>query len=394
MTTPVEGTVRPRGGGPSPELVGGLVVLVVLALAATTLLGGRPSPAGPGGAAASPTPTASVAPSPTRIVRVDPAVADLLLNLNGRILDAAKRLTTELERDPLRPADVRAIITEINGLARFGVDAVASLGSSAVALGMIDRLAPIYETLGEIAAATFRASITNGPAHRSGGEAMVEALVPLPGLQAELEELREGTAPPTAAPSAASPRPSASRSPDPTATPTPPDPTPSPTQSSRPAASTDPGALGPSQIVNGGFESGVGLPWVLRVDPAAVATLEVDQQVHAAGSRSARVDITATTTAFGSVTLLQPGMRLEAGGRYTVRVGLRAAETREVRIYLVSRSGQTYLTRVAMAGPDWNVASFTFTAPVSDAQAVLEVGLGRTPVTTWVDEVWLSTSTP
>lgn len=392
MTAPVEGTVRPRGGGPSPEVVGGLVVLVVLALAATTLLGSGVAPARPG--AASPTPAASALPSATRIVLVDPAVAELLETLNGQIIEAGDRLTIELARDPFRPADVRVIITEINGLARFGVDAVASLGSSAVAVGMSERLGPIYASLGEIAEVVFGASIQNGPAHRSGAEAMVAALVPLPALQAELAELREGTAPPTPAPSAASPRPSASATPAPTPTPTPTAAAPAPTPSPSPTGSSSAGPLGPSQIVDGGFESGVGPPWALRVDAAAAATLEVDERIHAAGARSARVEITATTTAFGSVTLRQAGLRLEAGGRYTVRVGLRAAESREVRIYLVSQSGQTYLTRVATAGPDWTVSSFTFTAPVSDADAVLEVGLGRTPVTTWVDEVWLSTPTP
>ncbi len=390
MTMPVEGAVRPRGSGPSPELVGGLLVLVVLALAATTLLGGGAGTAGPGDA--TPTPSASVAPSPTRILRVDPAVADLLLNLNDQILDAGDRLTAELERDPFRPADIRIVITEINGLARFGVDAVASLGTSAVAAGMIERLGPIYASLEEIAGSTFRASIQNESAHRSGGEAMVEALVPLPGLQAELEELREGTAPPTPAPTT-SLRPSAT--PPPAATPTPSASASSPTTtaSPSPSASTNIGALGPSQIVNGGFESGVGPPWELGVHPAASATLDTDQDVRASGTRSARIEITSATTAFGSVTLRQPGLRLDAGGRYTVRVGVRAAASREVRIYLVSRSGDTYLTRVAMAGLDWTVASFTFTAPVSDTDAVLEVGLGRTPVTTWLDDVWLSTST-
>jgi hypothetical protein len=391
MTTPVEGTVRPRGSGPSPELVGGLLVLVILALAATTLLGGGAGAAGPGDA--TPTPSVSVAPSPTRILRVDPAVADLLLNVNSQILDAGDRLTAELERDPFRPADIRIVITEISGLARYAVDAVASLGSSAVAIGMIERLGPIYASLEEIAASTFRASIQNEPAHRSGGEAMVEALVPLPGLQAELEELREGTAPPTPAPPTSSPRPSPTSSPDATPTPAPSPPSPSPTAAASPSASTGTGALGPSQIVNGGFESGVGPPWELRIHPAASATVEADQVVHASGTRSARIEIAAATTAFGSVTLRQPGLRLDAGGRYTVRVGLRAAESREVRIYLVSQSGQTYLTRVATAGLDWTAASFTFTAPVSDADAVLEVGLGRTPVTTWLDDVWLSTST-
>lgn len=390
MTTPVEGTVRRSGGGPSPELVGGLLVLVVLALAATTLLGRGGGAPGPGDG--TPTPSVSVAPSPTRIVRVDPAVADLLLNLNERILDAGDRLTVELERDPLRPADIRIVITEISGLARFGVDAVTSLGSSAVAVGMIGRLEPIYASLEEIAASTFGASIQNEAAHRSGGEAMVQALLPLPGLQAELEELREGTAPPTPAPTTSSPRPSPTSSPEATPTPAPSLASPTAVPSTSPSASNG-GALGPSQIVNGGFESGVGPPWQLRVDPDAAATLDADAQIRLNGTRSARIGIAAATTAFGSVTLSQPGLHLDAGGRYTVRVGLRAAESREVRIYLVSQSGQTYLTRVATAGTEWSVASFTFTAPVSDADAVLEVGLGRTPITTWLDEVWLSTST-
>ena len=358
-------------------------MLVVLAVAGTTLLGGRPPAPVPG--AASPTPSIAAVPSATRIFVVDRAVADLLIKLNDQILDSGDRLTVEIERDPFRPADASTIIREINASARFGVDAVSSLGTSAVALGMIDRLGGVYAALREIATATLRASIGNASAYRSGGEGMVEALLELPALQERLEDLRAGTAPPTPSPTAPSPRPSASKSPEVTATPSSSVSSPSPSPTQAPSPSTSGGALGPSQIENGGFESGVGPPWELRVGPGAAATVEVDQQVRAAGSRSARIEIATTTPAFGSVTLQQGGLRLAAGGRYTVRVGLRAAEPREVRIYLVSRSGETYLTRVATAGPDWNVASFTFTAPVSDVDAVLEVGLGRTPVDTWVD---------
>jgi hypothetical protein len=323
---------------------------------------------------------------------VDPAVADLLLSLDGQLLEEGDRLTAELARDPFRAAEVSSIVRAINVSARFGVDAVTSLGTTAAALDMIERLGAIYGSLREIAVATLRASITNPAAYRTGAERVVEALAPLPALQDALEVLRAGLPPPTPTPPPASP--SATPTPIPSA---PPSPTPAPTlapaspNQASPSASASPVVLGPSQIVDGGFESGVGPPWELRLEAGAGATLTADSQTRAVGAQSARVDIVAPTVAFGGVTVRQPGLRLEGGGRYTVRIALRATELREVRVHLVSQVGQTYLTRVATAGPVWSVATFTFTAPVSDSDAVLEVGLGRTAVTTWLDDVWLST---
>lgn len=389
MSTPVQPPVPTRGGGPSPELVGGLVVLVTLALAATTLLGRGTAPSG--SADPSSIPSTAAVPTATRIMLVDPAVADLLLSLDGQLLEDGDRLTAELAREPFRAAEVSTILRAINVSARFGVDAVTSLGTTAAALDMIERLGGIYGSLREIAVATLRASITNPAAYRTGAERVVEAVAPLPALQDALEVLRAGLPPPTPTPPAsqgATPVPSPSGPPSPTPTLAPP--SPSPTQAA-PSTSASPAVLGPSQIVDGGFESGVGPPWELRLEPSAGATLTADRQIRAGGVQSARVDIVEPTVAFGGVTVRQPGLRLEAGGRYTVRIALRATELREVRVHLVSQVGQTYLTRVATAGPTWSVATFTFTAPVSDTDAVLEVGLGRTAVTTWLDDVWLST---
>jgi Carbohydrate binding domain len=391
VTTPVVSTVRGRSDGPSPELVGGVVAAVVLVLVAVIIFGtgSRPSGATDPSPTTSPTSLATATATPL----VDATVAQFLISINGPLIEAADRLEAELERDPFRPADVQDIIREINQRALIGADAVQNLGTTDVALDMIDRLGAVYASLREIATATQRASITNAPAYRNGAEQLIEALAPLPGLNAELEELRDGVA--QATPTASSARPSPSDEASPVVTPSPAaSPTPTASLSPSPSTTTTPGPVGPSQIVNGGFESGVGSPWALQLVIAADAKLVADLEIRAAGDSSARVDIVDATPAYAGVTLRQPGLRLEAGARYTVRVSLRATNLREIRVQLASRAGETYLTRVASAAPSWSVASFTFTAPVSDQDAVLEFGLGRTAVTTWLDEVSLSPAAP
>jgi hypothetical protein len=71
---------------------------------------------------------------------------------------------------------------------------------------------------------------------------------------------------------------------------------------------------------------------------------------------------------------------------------LRAEAAREVRVRVASQSGDAYLTRIAAVGTTWSVASFTFLAPASDEDAVLQIELGRSDATTWVDEVVLGAS--
>lgn len=391
MTTErVDPVVRARGRTPGPEAVGGIAAVIVVAIVALGVMSPFASGSGDG---ASPTPAPSVTASPTARATpvIDPAVADLLIVVNQQLTRSGERLQQELDHDPFRTADASTLIRELNASARFGGEALPALGSVPEAAALAGRLGAVYDSLREIATRTLRASITNAPAYRQGAEQLVAQLADLPALQDELVRLKSGPSGPSESPAGSSPMPSAaSPGPPSSAPPTSPPssgPTRVPTAAPTPAPTVAP--AGPSQVVNGGFEAGVGPPWSLRVAPGARATIQADDVTFAAGGAAARVEIAAQTPAFAGIVLAQPGIRLASGARYEIRVALRAETARDVRIQVSSQAGETYLTRVATATPTWSVASFVFTAPVSDADAVIELGLGRSAITTWVDEVYL-----
>ena len=58
-----------------------------------------------------------------------------------------------------------------------------------------------------------------------------------------------------------------------------------------------------------------------------------------------------------------------------------------MRVRISSLDDASYLTRLVTVGPAWAPSTFTFTAPVTDPNAVLEIELGRSMVTTWIDAV-------
>jgi hypothetical protein len=65
----------------------------------------------------------------------------------------------------------------------------------------------------------------------------------------------------------------------------------------------------------------------------------------------------------------------------------RATADREIRVRIASTAGASYLTRLATVGTTWTPLVFTFIVPVSDPNAVLEIDLGRSTVTTVIDTV-------
>ena len=376
---------RPVGRGlrvAGPEVVATLLSILVVA-GASVLLGGSPpgvTPEPSGSALAQGSPTA---PRPSE--RVDRAIADLLISVGQELLDAGVLLTEEVERDPSRAPEIATLVRQVNATARYGADALPALGTTPEAQDLIARLGPIYEELQAIADETLRSSITNTTAYERGATRLVEVIDRLPPLQAELEALRD-TPVATPAPSSAPPSASAAPSGSPSQAPGP-----SASGSLAPGASQGPGAIG-SQLINGGFEEGVDKGWSLVAAPGVVVSITPDQLQPAGGTSSARIDIGTATPAFSGISLQQEGIRLSAGAPYTVQVALRADAAREVRVRVASQSGDAYLTRIAAVGTTWSVASFTFLAPASDQDAVLQIELGRSDATTWVDEVVLGAS--
>ncbi len=371
---------------PGPEVVAATLVAILLIVVGTGLVVGRVAgPVGPR-SSASPTPGGSLAPATPGPV-VDPGVVDLLGVLNQRLLDAGDELGLELEADPFRPGDVAALIREVNATVQFGADAIPTLGGHTGEDQVGGRLAAVYAALGETATTTLRASVTNETEYRTGAGAIIALIEALPPLQAELEVLADTPAPtavatarPTAPPTA-----SAAPSPPPSAAPTA---TPAPTPTPAPGSpAPTPVAVAGEQIEDGGFEAGVGPPWEFRVGVDAVATIAGDSASPGAGSTSARIEIAVPSSAYSGVSLRQPGLALQAGSRYSMTLSLRSEAPREIRLRITSLAGASYLTRLATVGPTWSTVTFDFVAPSTDPDAAIEIELGRSDVTTWLDSV-------
>jgi hypothetical protein len=138
--------------------------------------------------------------------------------------------------------------------------------------------------------------------------------------------------------------------------------------------------------VNPGFEAGVGPPWELVLAASAGASLQEDRAIHAGGGAAARVEIVAAGEERAAVALRQGGLLIEAGSHYAVTLAARAATPREVRIRIASANGDTYGTRLFTIGSTWQTLTLDATVLASDANAYLEIDLGRFAVTTWIDD--------
>ena len=159
---------------------------------------------------------------------------------------------------------------------------------------------------------------------------------------------------------------------------------PSPT----PTASATPSSAEGGLVVNGGFEAGLS-PWVLQVVSPAAATLDQDSTGPERGGR-ARVQIAAGADARSGISLVQSGVPLRAGQSYAVRLLVRAAEGRDVRIRLAGTNGDAYVARIFPVGTMWTTITFTFDALVDDPAAEIGIDLGRSGATTWIDAVALT----
>ena len=149
----------------------------------------------------------------------------------------------------------------------------------------------------------------------------------------------------------------------------------------------EPSAAPGEQVDNGGFEAGVGPPWALFAAPGATATLTPDPVAPYAGATSAKVDIGIGSAAYSGISLRQPGMQLEAGRQYTLSLWVRAETPRELRVRIGSTAGASYLARTVQASATWTPVVFPFVASGTDANANLEIDLGRSDVTIWIDTV-------
>jgi hypothetical protein len=372
-------------------VIGGVIAVAIVGIIATTAaLAASPGVGGGPGPETSRTPDVALQSSqPTPTPPVNPQVVDLLRSLNEGLASSSDALQAELRRASFRTPEVVDLIRQVSQRIGVGVEAVQALDG---ALGKDQpggRMAAVYDAMDAAVSTTLDASILNSAAYQTGAQRLVDLIGQLPELQAALDALAESR--PSTVPS--SPPPSVAPSPSAAASPTA---APSPTSSPEPTATPGPSPsssviplppAGAEQIVNGGFEEGVGPPWGLFLGQGAAATLSADAAKPGAGRTSARVDITSGSPAYSGISLRQAGLTLEAGRLYTLTLSARASVAREVRIRVASTTGASYLNRIAQVGTAWSPIQIVFTAGVGDANAVLELDLGREQAATLFDAV-------
>ena len=366
-----------------------IAVALVGIIATTAALAASPRPGGGTGSGASPTPDLALQSSqPTPTPPVNPQVVDLLRALNERFAATGDALVAELRRARFRTPEVANLIREVNQRIGVGVEAVQALDG---ALGKDQpggRMAAVYGAMSDTATTTLDASILNSAPYQTGAQRLVDLIGQLPELQAALDALAESrpSTAPSSPPASVAPSPSASGSP--TTEPSPASPEPTATPGPSPSSSAIPlPPAGDEQIVNGGFEEGVGPPWGLFLGQGAAATLSGDNAKPGAGRTSARVDITSGSPAYSGISLRQAGLTLEAGRLYTLTLSARASAAREVRIRVASTTGASYVNRIAQVGTAWSTIQIVFTAGVGDPNAVLELDLGREQAATLFDAI-------
>jgi hypothetical protein len=348
----------------------------------------------------------SAAPAGVAVATEHPflSTADFALRTHKRLAEDQQTLKLALAASEFDLAAVVTTIRSLNSTARYahGLAKTLSVFPGSADLGL--ELVGFYQSLAEAADEALSRSVNDAVGYRAATKRLLVALEPLAALQQKLEALIEsaratpGVASATATPASTDPATPAPATPVPTATPAPATPVPTATPAPATPAPTAPAQSGgPSflplvgQIQNPGFEAIDPKPWVLTLESPAAATLTVDATAAPLeGERSARIDIAVSSDARAGVTLRQAGIDVAASRRYICRVALRAAADREVRVRVTSASGATYGTRLVTVGPAWSVVEFEFGSFVQDPAAVVNIDLGRSAITTWVDAVQIT----
>lgn len=355
----------------SPELIAvSIIVTVAVGLVIPSFV---PRFSFGAGAGSSPNPVVGVL-SPQPESRFDTASIGLIIELNRLIGQSEAPLKDTLAKKPLDATQVRTELSRIMVNVRLGLDAAGRLQSRPESRTVGKHVATYYESLSAIADGSFQAALANEPVHRRAAQQMIAALARRTAIDDELKALLAlARASPSPPPASQGPPVSASPSPVTTAT---------------PAASGIPGGPIPGDlVVNGGFEAGVA-PWQLALlDPAAFARSTTDRTQARAGQTSLRIDITSGSNSRAGIAVEQLGLRIEGDSRYVVQLFARADVGREIRVAVRNSLGTTYGGRVFAVGPTWTALELEFTALTSDPAATLEVDLGRSTATVWLDAI-------
>jgi carbohydrate binding protein with CBM4/9 domain len=389
-----------------PERVGlVLSVLVVLASfgvasALGASQGATPRPTTAQGSAA---PTGRVAAATAHPFA---ATASLALHFHELLAEDRHVLELELAASKFDLSAVVDTVRRLNATAHLGSDAARALQRTAGSREVGTALVDFYGSVAEAAESALGKSVADAPGYRAAAKRLLAVLAPIASLQERLEALIASARSPSIAsvptPDPSTPPATATPPSTPPATPSPATPSPvapTATPTARPTSSPNAPSptVGPSirplggQVQNPGFEATDPSPWTLTLESPALATMIVDSAaVPFEGERSARIDISIPSDARTGVALRQAGIKVAQSHPYVCSVAVRAAVEREVRIRVASSSGATYGTRVVTVGPVWTLVEFEFSSFVEDPSAVIEIDLGRSATTTWIDAVQIT----
>lgn len=363
----------------SPELVAALLV----SLLATTLVSGSflVAQVGPAGASANPGGSASrsllpATPDASAGAQVDSASLAAILAVNADLASLRQSLVTELRSPPVDTTVVATALRQANVQLRFGLDLAKRLATGPSTARLAADLTSLYTDVSVIAAKALALSLLAVEPYREAARAFVARLAVLNDLDARANGLLATGIDPILAPQLTS---SPIGSPYPVVTPTPP---------ASPAGSLN-------MLENPGFEDSAEAGWLLIVaDPEAKATMTADPADPASGRLSVRIEIESPSTSRSGIALHQGGLRIDSGTRYSCSIQVRAAAQREINVRIVGATGETYDSRIFTAEMEWQRLSFDFSVFTSDPLAALEVDLGRSSVTTWLDDVSLTAIPP
>lgn len=373
-----------------PERVAAVVSLVIVlggvAVASTVGssdgLDSRPTRA-PGGVAA-----AVATPHPFL------SIATLSLLMHERLAAERAALAEELSTSDFDSAAVVSAVRRLNSTNNVAAQMATALTEVRGSRDVGRALGAFYSAVAGAADTVLDFQVRDEVAVRDAAERLLLALEPTDALLRRLEVLIASaratpnvavipTATPAPSEPAVEPTPTAGVS----ATPTPVAPTPTPTVApTAPPSPVRPTGLPLLGLVrNPGFEAADPSPWILFVESPATAALTMDSVAPYEGARSARIDVVTPSSTRAGVSLRQTGIAVAQGHRYSCRIVLRSAAPGEVRVRVTSTSGTTYGSRPVTVGPDWTVAEFQFGSFVGDPAAVIQIDLGLSATTTWVD---------
>lgn len=379
MTTPQQvGSTHP-----GPEIVGVVLAAIIYSVVGVAIIVAKPStPETP-----TPSPTRAAAASARPAPTLDAGLVLLIRDANARMVALGAELQGLLAEDPFVSSAVISKIKEISVAATFANSMVARIRYQPGGAAIAPTLRAFYDAIVEAASRALSVPFRDPVAVRRGADGVVVVLVDMPDIYKLLAAAAASGSPsPTLAP-AASPTGIVAKTPVPVATPKPttkPSATPPPTAT--PAVTPPPGP--PSQLANGGFETGLE-PWRLVLAPGVAGTLVRATVDPYAGSASAVVTPDDGVSPLSGLSVEQGGLTLESGVTYQVSLAVRSAAAREIRIRLSTTLGEVIASRVLPVTSTWTVLSFPVT-PIGRFQDVtLQIEAGGSGQGVWLDDVAL-----